>query len=285
MNCAHAIINMPRTVASKVHVQLSAHETWRLRCNFELERYISTQSKRNLTMVEEDVVHEGSENEQWQRRTRCIFSDDPLSGGKMGFKTADLGSDITASFFIHKFDEDHGAVFSIEMIDKRLNVSMEGRQWCVHDGDNACFLFTCVEVAVSIIGIGGLVEMQIERQLRASHRAFPQYAYAFNNASVTHDAESITSTDIGTTPQNNFAHVKIVQEPVSGPDPELGRLRLLDTLGTRPLQRKGRRHIILRSKNESTTDVVPVRVGRRLSRILLRCGCASTIVDSDEIVE
>lgn len=278
---------MTRIVSSKVRVELPAHETWKLRCNFELERYIATKNKRNLTIIEEDVVHEGLDKEQWQRCTRCIFLEDHLGGGKMGFKTTDLGNDITTSFFMHKFDEDHGAAFSVEMVDKRLNISIEGRQWCVRDGDNACFLLTRVEVTVSIVAVGGLVEMQIERQLRASHRAFPQHAYAFKNAYVTHDAESITSTDIGITQENNTAHVKIVQEPVPVPVPEsdLGRLRLLDTLGTRPIQRKGRRHIILRSTNEPTAEFVPVRVGRLLSRILLRCGCASTIVDSDEIIE
>lgn len=274
---------MTRIVSSKVRVELSADETWKLRCNFELERYIATKNKRDLTTIEEDVVHEGLENEQWQRRTRCIFLEDHLGGGKMGFKTADLANEITTNFFMHKFDEDHGAVFSAEMVDKRLNISIEGRQWCVRDGHNACFLFTRVEVTASIVAVGGLVEMQIERQLRASHRAFPQHAYAFLDAPQTNDAESITSTDIGMNREKNIAHVKIVKEPITGSD--LDRLRLLDTLGTRTIQRKCRRHIILRSTNEPTAEFVPVRVGRVLSRILLRCGCASTIVDSDEIVE
>ena len=83
---------MPRTVLSKVRVALPAREVWRLRCDFTLEQHIASLNKRKISLVEEEAIHEGAENEQRQRLVRCDLVGDHLNGGVMGVKTGSRGT-------------------------------------------------------------------------------------------------------------------------------------------------------------------------------------------------
>ena len=285
---------MPRTISSKIRVALPAREAWRLRCDFALEQHIASLSKRKISLVEEEATHEGAEDEQRQRLVRCDLLGDHLNGGVMGIKTGDLSSHILSVFFVNLFDEAHGAEFSVDMAMRRLNVSITGHQWCLVESDVSCFLCTRVQLEVRLTGIGGLVEMQLERQIRASHAAFPEHAYAYRakkcvapQRPVARRQPSLDVVEVLPT----LAEVKEEEEEeeegeegeeevTATPELKLNQWRLVGAALLSWAMHRPRRH-------RSFDDTVPVRMHRRHARVLVLCGCADAmvVVEPDEIVE
>ncbi len=278
---------MPRTILSKVPVALSAHETWRLRCDFEVERYIATHGNRKLTLVSENSSGPGTDWEQCQRQVRCELLGDQIGGSVMGVRTSDLASDVTSHFYVHQFGEEHGAEFWVSMLLKKVKVTLEGRQWIVPASNVSCYLCTRVQVDVRIVGIGSLVEMQLDRHIRASHAAFPQHALNFLAA------QRAEARPASPPPQPD-------PPPPDPPPPSLessemdaavivpqgsNRCLFFGGLLFGTVLRRARRHRILESKHWNASSTVPVRIGRQHARVLLLFGCASPVVDSDEIVE
>ncbi len=272
---------MPRTVSSKIPVALPAHETWRLRCDFELERYIATRGNRQLTLVREDTSGPGTDWEQIQRQVRCELLGDHLGGSIMGVKTSDLASNVVSHFYVHRFGEEYGAEFWVSMLLKKVRVSIEGRQWIVPASDVSCYLCTRVDVEARVVGIGGLIEMQLDRQIRASHAAFPQHALSFLAAQATPpppppQQQQPQAPPPPAAPLPPSSEIEVVV----GTPPEPSRCRFF--FGG---LRRARRHRMLESKHWSASATVPVRVHRQHARVLLLLGCASPVVDTDEIVE
>jgi len=283
---------MPRTILSKIRVALPAREAWRLRCDFALEQHIASLNKRKISLVEEEATHEGAEDEQRQRLVRCDLLGDHLNGGVMGVKTADLSSHILSVFFVNLFDEAHGGEFSVDMAMRRLNVTITGHQWCLVESDVSCFLCTRVQLEVRLVGIGGLVEMQLERQMRASHAAFPEHAYAHRakkcvapQRPVARRQPSLDVVEVLPT----LAEVKEEEEEeadedgeevIATPELKLNQWRLLGAALLSWAMHRPRRH-------RSLEDTVPVRMHRRHARVLVLCGCADAmvVVEPDEIVE
>ena len=185
---------MPRTVRSKVRIELSAQQAWQLRNHFGLEKHIATLHMRALTLREENVRDEGTEDEQRHRVVHCeLVGDNHVGANVVGIRSADLSSDIVTSFFVHRFDEAHGSDFRVEMAMKRLNVSIAGHQWCLPETETSCTLCTTVEVHVRMPGIGGLVEMQLERRMRASHADFPKHGIEYLRTHAADAAPSATA--------------------------------------------------------------------------------------------
>ena len=297
---------MPRTVFSKTRIELPARETWRLRCDFALEQHIASLNRRKLVLVEEDVLRRGAGDEQRQRLVRCDLMGDHLNGGVMGIKTSDLGSNILSTFYANRFDEAHGAEFEVDVALRRLNVSIVGHQWCLIESDLSCFLCTRTQLEVKIAGIGGLVEMQLERQIRTSNAAFPEHAYAYRAKKCV----VAPTAPVARRPGGAVAVLPTLPERRKGQKGEEGgeeeeseeeeEEEFIETVGTATtaattelklnqwrlagaallswMMHRPRRHRSLR-------DTVPVRVRRRHARVLLLCGCADAVVDSDEIVE
>lgn len=287
---------MPRTILSKIRMALPAREAWRLRCDFALEQHIASLSKRKLDLVEEEVMNEGAENEQLQRLVHCDLLGDPLNGGVMGIKTSDLGSDVLSVFFVNLFDEAHGAEFTVELALRRLNVTLTGHQWCLVESDVSCFLCTRVQLEVKLTGIGGLVEMQLERQMRAIHAAFPEHAYAYRAKKCV-----VPMVPVARRPSDVVAALPPLRESQEAEEEEeeeeaeaeamgsattaaeelkLNQWRLVGAALLSWAMHRPRRH-------RSMRDTVPVRVHRRHARVLLLCGCADAdaVVDSNEIME
>ena len=277
---------MPRTVFSKVRVDMPTLDAWRLRNSFALEQTIATGGRRRLTLLDESVENEGREDEQRQRVSRCDLLGDHLGGGLMGIKTSDLASELSCSYFVNLFDEAHGAQFSVELALRRLNVSIVGYQWCVPVSETSCFLCTRVEVKVPVLGVGGMVEMQLERHMRASHADFPKHAYAFANATraLAEAPTSAPAVEVVGASSCGVAELPECFERSAG-DPKLDGWRLLQARLADCLHFTSKRHRMLNDKRPLSANTVAVRVGRRHARALFFCGCASAIVDSDEIVE
>ena len=269
---------MPRTVASKVHVPLPPREAWRLRCSFALEQHIATLGKRTLTLLEEETARAGAPDEQRRRVVRCELAGDLIGGAVMGVKAKDLGSEIESTHFVHLYDEAHGAEFSVRMALRRANLTIAGRQWCLPESEASCFLCTRVYLEARLVGIGGLVEMQLERQMRASHAAFPGHACAFAAAPAHGAAPAPTSA-----PAPAPVAVEDVAVALVASEPSLGRWWLLGDAVARLFTRRRSRRLLLPPGDATAA----VRVGRRHARLLLACGCASAavVVESDEIVE
>lgn len=256
---------------------MSAQKTWQLRNHFPLETHIAALNKRALTLVEEDAIDEGTEHEQRHRVVRCeLVGDHHIGRNMMGVKAADLSSDVACSFYVHKFDEEHGTEFFVDMAMKRLNIAITGHQWCVPETETSCFLCTCVDVEVKLPGIGGLVEMQLERRMRASHLAFPKHAMEFLKSS----AASLETPNVpAAAPPPSPETLGVAIAPSEEPSLNWGRLAWAFVVSG------ALRQFVWPSKRPGKTDTVSVRIRRRHARLLLLCGCASTIVDSDEIVE
>lgn len=274
---------MPRTVSSVVHVKLPAHEAWRARSSLELEQQIAALGKRKLTLLEREVLDAGADDEQERRVVRCDLTADFLGGSILGVKTSDLGSRITSTHYTHLFDEAHGAAFTVGLLLTRVNLSISGKQWCEPESENDCFMHTRVEIDAKILGVGGLIERQLERQLSASHAAFPEHAYAFLATLPAPSAPTPVLTPVPTP-------VPTPPECCGSSRPTLGQWWLVGDAIARGVQRvvtgsTGRRHAVLRSTGALPGNTVPLRVERRTARVLLLCGCASSIVDSDEIIE
>jgi hypothetical protein len=297
---------MPRTVFSKVRLELPAREAWRLRCDFVLEQHIASLNRRKLALVEEDVHRRGATDEQRQRLVRCDLQGDHLNGGVMGVKTSDLGSEILSTFYVNLFDEAHGAEFAVDVALSRLSVSITGHQWCLPESDLSCFLCTRTQLEAKIVGIGGLVEMQLERQIRASNAAFPDHAYAYR----AKECVVVPRAPVARRPGEAVAVLPTLPEGKKGQreededeDEEGGgeeaeasagpagaaamatatglkvqQWRLVGTSLLKWMMHRPRRH-------RSLCDTKPVRVHRRHARLLLLCGCADAVVDSDEIIE
>ena len=287
---------MTRTVCSKVPIALPAHEAWRLRCNFDLERHIADAGNRKLTLVSEDVSSPGTDWEQRQRQVQCELLGDHLGGSIMGVKTSDLMSEVTSHFYVHMYDEEHGAEFCVTLPLKKVKVTFEGQQWCLPASDVSCYLCTRVEVQARVVGIGSLVEMQLERQIRASHAAFPQHALDF----LDQEAQKQSTSALPALPAHlseiepveSAAPVEPVEvvgesarEPLVAAPSGLERCRLLVALLVDSAMRMRRRHRALSNANWHVGSTVHVRMHRRHARVLLLFGCASPVVDTDEIVE
>lgn len=268
---------MPRTVSSRVHIALSAQKTWQLRNHFPLETHIATLNNRALTLIDEEAVDEGTENEQRHRVVRCeLVGDQHVGKNMMGVKASDLCSDVSSSFYVHKFDEEHGTEFFVDMAMKRLNIAITGHQWCVPETETSCFLCTCVDVEVKLPGIGGLVEMQLERRMRASHAAFPKHAVEFlKSATEPLEAPAVPTAPPLSPPEAPATAI------VSSEDPSLNWMRLAWAF----VASGAARQLIWPKTRGHEAATVPVRLGRRHARLLVACGCASTLVDSNEIVE
>lgn len=301
---------MPRTVFSKVRIELPAREAWRLRCDFALEQHIALLNRRKLALVEEDVHKRGATDEQRQRLVQCDLQGDHLNGGIMGVKTSDLGSEILSTFYVNLFDEAHGAEFTVEVALRRLSVSITGHQWCLPESDRSCFMCTRTRLEANIVGIGGLVEMQLERQIRTSNAAFPDHAYAYRakecavvpSAPVARAGPGEAAAVLPTLPESGQgqrdededkdgreeegegegedaeADAGPAAAMATAPGLKMQQWRLVGTLLLRWMMHRPRRHRSLR-------DTKPVRVHKRHARLLLLCGCADEVVDSDEIIE
>ncbi len=285
----HEVEYMPRVVKSRIPIARPALEAWRLRCNYQLEEHIAALGKRRLHLIEEDTVEAGRPDEQTRRRVRCELIGEHLGGTMMGAVTSkDLVSEITSTFYAHRFDEDHGASFVVDMVKVAINVAIAGHQWCEPDGEANCYLHTRIELSVRVVGVGTLIEMQLERQMRASHAAFPKHAdeYVQRNAEARARAAGRASP-----PSSPELDVDLAKLPANGPTleelpgpvaraaaaPRLSRWRLAWSL----VAWRMRRHDVL---SENAARTVTVRVGVRHARLLLLCGCAS-VMDADEIVE
>ena len=289
---AYVTQDMTKTVDSRIHLARSAQETWRLRCNFELEQHIAALTKRRLTLVQQQTAEEGTQEEQTQRLVRCELVGEHLGGITMGAVTSkDLVSEISSTFFTHRFDEDHGATFAVEMVKVMLNVHISGNQWCVPETATSCFLCTQVRVAVKVPGVGRLIEMQLERQLRTSHAAFPQHADAWVSAQLERarakeSPPSSPELELRVLPEREVVMpVALPQRfaPPSSAAPRLSRCQLVASFLLGWAFQGLRRHRILDPSPGSDGQPVVVKVSPRSARLLLLCGCAS--VHQDEIVE
>lgn len=286
---------MPRTVSSKIRVALPARDTWRLRCDFALEQHIASLNKRKLRLIEEEAVREGAQDEQRCRLARCDLLGDHLNGGVMGVKTSDLGSEVQFIYFVNLFGEAHGGEFTVDLALRRLNVSITGHQWCLVESDTSCFLCTRIQLEVKLPGIGKLVEMQLERQMRASHEAFPEHAYAYRDKQCVVALVAPVArrpSELGAAPPTLPEHwvegceqadeadeADEADGASTSPELKLNQSRLVGAALLRWALHRPRRHRALK-------DAVPVRVHRRHARALLLCGCADAVgVDSDEVVE
>lgn len=258
---------MPRTVLSKIYVGLPAHVTWSLRSDFNLEQKIATLGNRKLSILSEKFVNVGLEEEERHRIVLCELTGDV--GVKMlGIKTKDLSSSISSKCYVHKFDEEHGARFLVDVAMKRLGVSIGGKQWCVPLDENSCFLFTCLDVSVGLAGFGSMIELQIEKQLRASHEAFPKHACDYF-ASTPRQPMLPAIREVSEVPETPVFS-EIAKPRTKGvPFSKL----LFGTSLTRQ-----RRH---RALTKDTCSVI-VSVRPMHARLLLFCGCANEV---DEIVE
>jgi hypothetical protein len=257
--------SMTRTVSSRVRVELPARETWRLRCNFELERRIASLGRRKLTLLDEKFVNTGLQTEEVQRRVRCEILGD-LGRGTIFIKAEDLTSNVTSSAFSHLFGEENGAQFFVEFATHKFKASIDGRQWAVPIDDNSCFLCTCIELSIGgVPGLGSIIEMQIERQLRESHAAFPKHAYQYT--------ESTTESAVTRTPEPPQLEIGIEPEVV-------GRHAALRSL----FGRQYRKQRLLKRSTSPPGNTVLLRVNPHLVRALLVCGCGK-VVEEDEIVE
>ena len=261
-----------------------------LRCNFDLEQHIAAIGNRQLTLVSENVSGPGTEWEQRQRQVRCELLGDQIGGSIMGVKTSDLTSDVASHFYVHRYDEECGAEFWVTLLLKKIKVTFEGRQWCLPASDASCYLCTRVEVRAHVVGIGSLIEMQLERHIRNSHEAFPQHALGFldregQKAPARHLPAHLSEIE----PVESFEPVEVVglsaREPLAAAPSGLERCRLLVALLVDSAVRLRRRHRALSDKNWNSGTTAHVRVHRQHARVLLLFGCASPVVDTDEIVE
>ena len=287
---AYLTPEMTRTLNSKVRVAHSAEETWRLRCNYALEEHIAELGKRKLLLVEEETVAKGTADEQTQRLVRCELVGEHLGGLMLGAITSkDLASEISSTFFRYRFDEDHGASFAVEMVKVMLNVHISGHQWCVAETETSCYLCTRIKMSVQVPGVGTLIEMHLERQMRASHDAFPKHVDAYLMA----QRESAARDLVRESPQGSPGlELSKLQEP-----PALGLPECFVHAATTPRRSRCqlvasvlgwtfiglRRHRILEPPAGSGSHAVVVKVSPRSARLLLLCGCASVL--QDEIVE
>lgn len=287
---------MPRIVTSKVHLKISAREAWRARCSLELETTIAALGKRKLTLLEEEITNAGASDEQERRLVRCELMSDFLGGSIMGVKTADLGSRITSTHYTRLYDEAHGAEFSVALALTRVGLTISGHQWCLPESETSCFLCTRVQLEAKVMGLGSLIEMQVERQMQSNNEAFPDHAYAY--LTQTGPGEVPSPSLVAADADAQSASETLTPESLALPKGRASsRLALVNWLwllraaAARGLQRThfertSRRHAVLTSANvEERACTVPVRVKRRHARVLLLCGCASAIVDSDEIIE
>lgn len=259
---------MPRTVLSKVYVGLPAHITWSLRCDFNLEQKIAKLGNRKLNILSEKFVNSGLEDEERHRIVLCELTGEV--GVKMlGIKTKDLSSSISSKCYIHKFDKEHGARFLVDVAMKRLGVSIGGKQWCVPVDENGCYLFTHVDVSVGLTGFGSMIELQIEKQLRASHEAFPKHACDYF-ASIPRQPMLPAIREVSEVSETP-AFPEIAKPQTSK---QIGLFKLL--FGT-SLTRTRRHHALTKDSSDVIVSVRPTH-----ARLLLFCGCANEV---DEIVE
>lgn len=290
---------MPRTVSSKVRVKLSAQQTWQLSNHFELEKHIAALGNRTLSIVEEDVLDEGTENEQRNRVVRCELVGDHVGRNMMGVKSSDLSSDIVTKFFVHRFDEEHGTEFYVDLAMKRLNISITGRQWCLPESNTSCFVCTRVELEAKLPGVGSLIEMQLYRRMRTGHEDFAQHAVDFLKStemspvplppSVTvPGAPEVVHTAVPTATSFVVEHPPPVSVYGSSGRPAINWPRLawaFVTTGGIGRRFRARRHVVLESKQANVPNVTTVRLSRRHAGLLLSCGCADTLSDSEDVLE
>ena len=284
---AYLTPEMTRTMNSKVKVAHSAETTWRMRCNYALEEHIAELGKRKLLLVEEETVALGTIEEQTQRLVRCELVGEHLGGLMLGAITSkDLASEISSTFFRHRFDEDHGASFAVEMVKVMLNVHISGHQWCLAETENTCYLCTRIKLSVQVPGIGTLIERHLERQLRASHDAFPQHVDDYLMA------QRVAPSRFSPPGSPDLELAIIHEEPAVGlPEcfahaattPRLSRCQLIASFLVGWTFIGLRRHRVLEPPAGTGGHAVVVKVSLRSARLLLLCGCASVL--QDEIVE
>ena len=279
-----------RTLTSKVKVSRSARETWHLRGNFELEKWIALVGKRTLEMLEEQTNNVEGEVET-QRVVRCELVGDHLAGFTFGAITAkDLTSEVASRFFPTRFEEARGSEFVVRMTHLPDKIKISGRQWCVPIDDDNCFMCTTVTIAVHVLAIGSFIEREIEKQMHNCYNAFPQQMDDFLSEMGTERAKLALpdpslagpTTSTTTTTTTNTAVV-----PLS----EIGKFGSvqIDT-PARPrfptLLGRSRRHCRLRPEGQATaiaSHTVIVRVGIRHALLLLCCGCAETVEVEDHV--
>ena len=249
-------------------MELPAHVTWSLRCDFNLEQKIAKLGNRKLSILSEKFVNVGLEDEQRHRTVLCELTGDV--GVKMlGIKTKDLSSSISSKCYIHKFDKEHGARFLVDVAMKRLGVSIGGKQWCVPLDDNSCYLFTHIDVSVGLTGFGSMIELQIEKQMKASHEAFPKHACDYF-AATPRQPMLPAIREVSEVPETTgFSDITKPQTSKRAP--------LFKLLFGTSLTRRRRHHALTKDTSDVIVSVRPMH-----ARLLLFCGCANEV---DEIVE
>jgi hypothetical protein len=154
---------------------------WRLRHNFELDRYIATREGREITLRSQQDEH--SEHGTLTRRTsHCRLKNNPLPGWARTMVDAELALQtiVESSWYPEHFDESRCCRFNITTRDPRLDgkVEIQGRQWLEH-ADGGCRVITSVRFHVRIAVFGSIAENILAGEFGKGWSSFPSALEAY----------------------------------------------------------------------------------------------------------
>lgn len=184
-----------RTFHLRVETAMPPSRLWALRQDAAMDAKVALKAGRVLRVVRERALPDG--DGQVEREVEVTFQNDPVPPFlRSRMKTAPTSCTIRSRFYPTRCDADHAMTTTTASLEGRVVVNT--KQWIDHCEVGGSVAHTEVCVHCDVVGIGGVVERLIEKNVRqgaATHFARLEEAAAEVEAAAAAEVEAAAEDD------------------------------------------------------------------------------------------
>ena len=176
-----------RTFRVEVPCAMGAAEYWELKYNYEVERTAALNDGRVLTLRGETRGTDVDGNATVTRSVGCAFAQNPVPPALRRLVDASkIDSEVDIHWRPQVWNESHPChtVVRLPHFEKVLTIS--STQWLIERTASSCTVCSKVHVDCRALGIGGLIESCIEKDMTTALQTFPLRAISYKNLSLIH---------------------------------------------------------------------------------------------------
>tara|TARA_B100001175_G_C19463222_1_gene617671 strand:- start:288 stop:1151 length:864 start_codon:yes stop_codon:yes gene_type:complete len=171
-----------RTFSLQTPCAMNAAAFWDLKYDFDVESAVALAGGRVLTLHNEMAGTDTDGNETLTRIVGCTFASNPVPPAlRKWIDGSKVDSEVDMHWRPKVWDEEHPCTTTIRLLHFSKYVSISSTQWLEERTSSACTVWARVCVECTAMGIGGLVEAAIEKDMRKALEAFPLRVIAYKN--------------------------------------------------------------------------------------------------------
>ena len=262
-----------RSFTMEVACAMGAAEFWQLKYDFEMERAAARAGGRVLNLKSETRGTDADDNVTVTRVVDCTFSENPVPPAlRKMVDSSKADSEVNVHWRPHVWDASHPCHTVIRLPHFEKIISISSKQWLLERTASACTICARVHIDCRAMGVGGLVESAIEKDMRKAFEAFPLRVIAYKNGIKLEKQPTPAASPILLMADRAPPLPRKFQMPpldaVTAPRPQRWRLRL------RPLRRAPATAKSTRVSSQDDEDrraAERTPLGQRLAQL---CACS-----------